>query len=428
MNSLRDERLLNGYWDFLPVLEDAGMVHAVPGEIPSQGWLEERMLVPGSWAKGVAGLDGAGFAQSSADQIWGAWDLYNNYDYPEAWDETNTAWYRRHFELVEKRDDRCYRLRFGGILREAWVFLNGHEVGHSVNGIMPLDCDVTEAVTAGDNELVVYVTDYRRNADGKVYTPNGADQMLAQKGIWQDVALRSLPRVRTCDVTIRTSVREHELWVGLVLSDGSDEKRDLQPALTVFDGDTPVLTFSGEPVSLAAGETTTVALAQPWSDYRVWSHHDPHLYHLEVVLKDGDTIVDRMTQRFGFREVWKEGPDLILNGDPVHMSGDWSHRLTMESLTDAYFKKWFGMLKDCNMNYIRTHTYPHPSSLLDLADEMGILVSLESGWHFGGGFALNEEALWQGALQHVRDVIARDKNHPSVILWSVGNEVRWSRN
>jgi hypothetical protein len=132
--------------------------------------------------------------------------------------------------------------------------------------------------------------------------------------------------------------------------------------------------------------------------------------------------------RFGFREVWIEGHHIMLNGAPIHLSGDWSHRLSMESLTTAYFEKWFGMLKDCNMNYIRTHTFPHPSNMLDLADEQGMLISLEAGWHFGSDFALDEEEFWQGALQHVRDIIKRDKNHPSIILWSVGNEVRWSGN
>ena len=423
--TMRTHQLLNGHWDFLPVLGAAGQGHRPPSEgIPSTGWLPAAMPVPGSWTRGESD---AGMAYEPGVP-WAAWRLFDNYGFPAEWDEMDTAWYRRSFEVQEVSRDAVYTLHFGGILRQAWVFLNGVEVGQSENGIMPLECDVTGVVREGGNKLVVYVTDYRRNAEGKTYTPFGADQMMCHKGIWQDVELRVRPLVRVEDVTIQTSVREDRLTVLLDVRNDTTSAHKLTPTCTVWDADAKVLSFEGPETEILAGETSKICMLAEWTDYRPWSHHDPHLYHLKAALLDRGESVDVLRERFGFREIWTDGPDLILNGNPVHLSGDWSHRMSMESLTTAYFRKWFGMLKDCNMNYVRTHTFPHPKNMLELADEMGMLVSLESGWHFGSGFALDEEEFWQGALQHVRDMVHRDKNHPSIILWSVGNEVRWSGN
>jgi beta-galactosidase len=230
------------------------------------------------------------------------------------------------------------------------------------------------------------------------------------------------------DITIRTSVRENQLTVLATISNVSKKARTVTPCFEVMDNSLRCLYFSAEPLRLEPSEKRQITVIQPWSSYTPWSPRTPQLYHLVGRLLEKESVLDERRDRFGFREVWTEGHRLLLNGEPIHLFGEWCHKNSFDSFRPEYVRQWYRMLKDCNMNYIRTHTYPHPSLWLDLADEMGILVSLESAWFFTHGQALDKEELWKNAEQHVRDIIARDKNHPSIILWSVGNEVRWGWN
>ncbi|MDZ7316346.1 MAG: hypothetical protein ONB24_09515 [candidate division KSB1 bacterium] len=421
---LRAEVSLNGLWDFYPVLDEKRLGWHRPTALPQDGWLEEAILVPGSWTRGYKNPGDDNPAQC----FWAEWRLFDSYGYPEEWNRTQNAWYRRTFFLNDVRRDSRYFLRFGGVLRESWVFVNGMTAGISLNGILPKEYDVTELLQTGENVLHVYCTDYRRDENERTFTPTGADQMEHQAGIWQDVILLRRPDCYIDDVTIRTSVRRNELTVLLTVVNASKRPRTVTPAFIVREKDRDCLGFGAEPLKLEPGERRQIVVVQSWSSYRPWSPQSPYLYHLVSRLQERDQPLDERIDRFGFREVWIEGRHIMLNGSPIHLFGEWGHKSSFDSFRPEYVRQWFRMLKACNMNYIRTHTFPHPSLWLDLADEMGILVCVESAWFFTHTQALDKEELWKNAEQHVREIIARDKNHPSVILWSVGNEVRWSWN
>jgi len=423
MTAPRTSVSLNGWWDFLPDTSEQGERYREPGDIPSEGWLPQRLLVPGSWTRGSCVPE----LSETGELPWEQWRLHDSFGNPPEWDAMNTAWYRRTFAVDEVKPGRRYFLHFGGVLRYAWYFVNGRRVGRSIDGMMPSEHDITAALQPGENELHVFVTDYERTADGKVLTPCGSDQMARQKGIWQDVALECRPDCRASDVTIRTSTRTNTLTLLVDLVNDSDRPRTVTPRFCVTDGGgRPELAFGAEAVSLAPGQTARVEATQPWSGYRPWSPHSPTLYFLGTRLVEGGAVADARTERFGFREVWVEGHRLLLNGRPVHLAGEWRHNYSLDLFRPEYIRQWYGMLKDLHMNYIRTHTYPHPRIVLDLADEMGILVSVEAGWHFGHNHAMRDERMWANSERHIRDIIARDKNHPSVILYSVGNECRWN--
>ncbi len=425
----RSEICLNGWWDFLPVLTEAGKGHLPPGTIPDGGWQDERLLVPGSWTRGMytPGRQPESPATEAA-KPWIAWRMYDSYNNPPDWETTNTGWCRRRFTLPAiPRHRRCV-IEIGAVLRESWIFLNGKPVGRSLNGLMPVACDVTDALRPGANELIVYCTDYRRDGKGKVFVPNGLDQTLVHNGIWQDVFLRTFPDCHIRDVTIRTRVRTNTLTILATLANDSPWRRTVTPSASVLRDGAEQLSLRAAAVALEPGETRTVVLSQAWSSYRPWSPRTPDLYDLETSLREGHECLDARRDRFGFREIWTEGPHVMLNGAPCHMSGDWCHKNTFDVFQPEYIRQWFRMIKDANMNYVRTHMFPHPPVMLDIADEMGILVCVESGFAFGGTMALDSGEFWTNCEQHVRDIVLRDKNHPSVILWSVGNETRWSGN
>ena len=420
----RAEASLNGLWDFYPLLDECREGWHRPRAFPQEGWLTEAIMVPGSWTRGYRNPGD----DDPTNKFWAKWRLFDSYGYPEEWNTTQTAWYRRTFTLDEIRKDSRYALRFNGVLRESWVFVNGQTAGISINGILPAEYDVTELLQTGENVIYVYCTDYRRDENGRTFTPTGADQMDHQNGIWQDVLLIRRPDLFIEDVTIRTGVRENLLTLLVTVKNASKRARTVTPTFAVMENNLQHLAFSAEPLRLEAGESRQLTVTQSWTQYTPWSPQTPQLYHLVSRLLEREALLDERRDRFGFREVWVEGHHIMLNGAPVHLFGEWAHKSSFDSFRPEYVRQWFKMLKACNMNYIRTHTFPHPLLWLDLADEMGILVSLESAWFFTHRQALDKEETWKNAEQHVRDIIARDKNHPSIILWSVGNEVRWGWN
>jgi len=189
-----------------------------------------------------------------------------------------------------------------------------------------------------------------------------------------------------------------------------------------------VLELPRASLQLSPQKTQTHAVTVPWSDAQLWQPEAPHLYWLCSQLTQDDEVIDTQAERFGFREVWIEGPDFLLNGYPVHFFSDWGHKVNQLHHTEAWNRCWFAMMKAENLNHSRLHTHTHPKLILDLADEAGIMLTGETAIHGSGGEqAADEDAYWEAAQAHIRAFVHRDKNHPSLLLWSVENEMRWNR-
>ena len=418
--NIRNQQCLNGWWDFQPVLTIEGKSYSEPGSLPQQGWIKEGILVPGSWKKNVS-------ERPISPLVWDQWFTSTSFDFPAQWDATNTAWYRRSFTLQEIDPESNYFLKFEGILRESWIFVNGKEVGHRKEGSLPSEHEITHVIKPGANEIVVYVTDYRKDENGHTFVNVGTDQMN-QMGIWNNVYLETRPNVRVSDITIRTSTRKDELTVLYTLVNNSKKAVEFQPVFNVTANNFTHLQFADDAVKLLPGETKNLNKTVIWKGYIPWSPNNPYLYYLNLALKGKNRVYDAIAERFGFREVWIEGHNIMLNGNVIHLFGEWGHKDHFDFFRPEYVRQWYGMLKDINMNYIRTHTFPHPKFMIDMADEMGILVCIESAWFFSFAQAMDKEEYWQNARDCARDIVNTYKNNPSVIFWSSGNEVRWGLN
>lgn len=418
---LRTQTCLNGWWDFQPVY---GLKYpsgkAFP-KIPAEGWLAKGILVPGSWSSGSSEF-------GPETEGWEKWQIARSFDVPAAWDSASVAWYRTTFNLDDIQLDRLYALRFDGILRESWIYVNGIQVGHRKEETLPSMQDVSRIIKKGLNEIVVLVSDYKRDENGRTLVDVGADQMGAQHGIWGDVYLESKPNINVQDLTIRTSTRKNELTIIYTIQNNSEKPVTVTPKFKVDWQNKNFLSFADQPKTIAANGKISGEITVPWSNYIPWSTNNPQLYFLNLQLESKNGLADAISQRFGFREIWIEGHNFILNGNIIHMLGEWGHKDHFGFLRPEYVRQWFGMLRDMNMNYIRTHTFPHPQWMIDIADEMGIMVCLESGWFMSGQQAMDKPEYWDNAKEYAANIVDTYKNHPSIILWSVGNEVRWGWN
>ncbi len=403
--TLRHRQRLNGWWDILPVEHPDLATPLGPGAPPSAGWTEAAYLVPG---------------------------FFTDHGYPETWRTGRSAWVRTAFDAPAGTDACRAILCVEAAIPAAFIFVNGQPVAEQRDMFIGDEIDVTAALRPGRNELAVLLTEFKTFAHPQtgelklVDVPWGCCIAQRQAGIWQDVWLEWRPAVHIADVTIVTSVREGRITATCEVTNAGASPfcGRLEPA--VLEGNRVALALPSFDLRLAAGESRRVHVSADWPDYRPWFPEDPHLYHFALDLASKDGPADRLLTRFGFREVTIEGHRILLNGRPQRWYGEWCHKAHSHWLRPEYVRQWYSQLRDGNMNYVRMHTFPHPEYYLDIADEMGILVCQETALYGSFEGALDTPDLWPRAAEHVRRMVRRDKNHPSLVIWSVENEMRWA--
>jgi hypothetical protein len=410
MTTARCTQLLNGWWDFKPVPHADLATPLAPRGVPQRGWRPGAYLVPG---------------------------FFTDEAYPAAWRRSRSGWCRTVFQADAarlRRGDRALLLLKAAIPK-AIVFLNGEQMAVQEDMFFGDEIDVTDRLRAGDNELAVLLTEFKTFPHPKtgklnlIDVPWGCCICSSQAGFWQDVELTWKPAVHLDDVTVRTSVRDGRLTVlSRVRNAGAGPFAGWLRG-TVLDGEAEAVSLPAVEVALAPGECREVEQSVAWSPARLWFPEAPQLYHLRSALQAADgSAGDEVRTRFGFREIWIEGHRMLLNGRPQRWGGEWCHKSHPHWLRPEYVRQWYRQLKDLNMNYVRMHTFPHPDYFLEIADEMGIMVCQETALHGSGQSGWDTPELWPRVEAHFRRLVRRDKNHPSLVIYSVENEMRWSLN
>lgn len=347
------------------------------------------------------------------------------------------AWFRRTFIVPESMRGSRVKLRFGGVKYNSRVLLNGKHVGGCFGGYRPFDVDVTDAVCFGkENELLVGVHDWtgvftpgridisdrpdwsrmRSRPKDKILSPIGG--IFESYGIWDDVTLVAHPAGYVRDLFIKPSVRRGELVVDYTLANESTQDVEVDITAVVADASRECLSLPGRSVRLPAGQKVTVTLRQVWPDPRHWSHVDPHLYHLQTKLSSGDVL----RTRFGFREFWVDGHRFYLNGKRINLLATswWPPRTPM---TREEIRERWETVKRIGCVAFRTHTQPWRSVHYDVADEVGLLMINEGAvWNDESVYRINDPVFWQNYAAHLKAMVNRDKNRPSMIMWSLENE------
>jgi hypothetical protein len=350
------------------------------------------------------------------------------------------AWFRKTFVVPSAMAGTQLKLKFGGVKYNARVWLNGAWIGGYLNGYEPFEFDVTAAALVGQtNELIVGVTDWtatfaqpvnftnkpagedpRYFVTNNVLAPIGGRYELY--GIWQPVKMVSVPAVSIADAFVMPSTRSNRLTVRLTLRNDSGASQTVNITNRVLDGAVTALSLPSSPITLPSGASTQLDLTAPWSNPHWWTHLDPYLYQLDTTVASG-TGVDQLQTRFGFREFWVQGGRFYLNGTPINLlaTATWPP----SDLQDTnQIRQVLQDVKAGNNVAIRFHTQPWDEPWYDIADEIGLLVVEECAvWCDPAAYRLSAAEFWTNYAQHIAAAVQRDHNHPSIVLWSLENEI-----
>jgi hypothetical protein len=431
-----NNQCLNGWWDFLPV----DTTTEIPAQVPAVGWHPDAVLTPSWWTKSRYAVRRRGerhYHSVPKTESYHEEDefLFDAYGYPLEWAQKRSGWLRREWLQEKQATGTRSVLTLKGVMPRGALFVNGKFVCEHDDPGLRWMADITDFLREGKNELAVFIADFRRDDRGRPLVPCGNEHhMTSHCGITGDVFLSTHPAVSIGHTKIR-AVDTHTIDVVWEVRNDSDKPVTvtLHPDIAEWAKDTdtwemaPV--FSSTPIEaeVSAGGRHEVGARIHFSQAKLWDNFAPNLYLLRARLVVNGQEIDRATERFSFRTIAIEGKDILLNGQPVHFFSDWGHKATPYHLTESWIRQWFGMLRDAHMNHTRLHAHVHDERFVEIADEMGIFVTVETSIH-GSGIDQGADSpeYWDAARKHVHGVVKYYSNHPCVVLWSVENEMRWN--
>ncbi len=402
---------LNGQWRFR-------LLPGAPGTPGGRGALPAGEAIEGV---GEETLDDSGWDQIPVPAHWvlegeGRYGnpIYTNVqfpfptDAPHVPDENPTGDYRRSFDLpAEWHDAQRLVLRFDGVESRYKVWLNGSEIGVGTGSRLAQEFDVTEVARPGHNVLAVRVHQWSASS----YVED-QDQWW-MPGIFRDVTLLARPKAGIDDVWLRTS---YTAGSGTIDPEVAADNAAYPLRLSVPELDVDVVWHS--PADVAP---VTITGVEPWSA------EVPRLYNA-TVQSAGETI----SLRLGFRTVQIKGDQFLVNGKRVVFHGVNRHETHPDRgrvFDEDFARADLALMKQFNVNAIRTSHYPPHPRLLDIADEMGFWVILECDLETHGferhgwvGNPSNDPAWREAYVDRMERTVERDKNHPSIVMWSLGNE------
>jgi hypothetical protein len=364
----------------------------------------------------------------------------------ESTDKTHCLWYRKTFTPPAHLRGERVILKCGLLLSEGRFYLNGQPVGHVLHGSLPFEVDLTGAFRPGEpNELLVAVRDWlayspkNRERVQRGEAPIFKDGMVdvagypgaASLGIGGQIWLEARPAVSVDNVSVATSVRQHTLTLEYRLANMGPADRTVTLLPQVLDAGQVVKALARAQVSVPAGGTATVKVEAPWADPRLWWPDDPHLYVLQTELQPDAGTPDRHLERFGFRELWIDGIDFVLNGTPIKIRSQWASSASgiwqafgfwePEKRLETIWECQTRAVQDADTQLTRTHNVNGVEEVCELADETGLMLKIEEADTAQVNFTF-DQAYWNAALKHEVGMVEAYRNHASVMMWSAGNE------
>ncbi|MDP0500843.1 MAG: glycoside hydrolase family 2 TIM barrel-domain containing protein [Verrucomicrobiota bacterium JB022] len=369
-----------------------------------------------------------------------------------AYEERNPVGsYRTTFTVADDWDERQVFLHFGGVMSAFYVWINGERVGYSQGSMEPSEFNITDYLQPGENSLAVEVY---RWSDGSYLEDQ---DMWRFSGIFRSVYLYSTAAERIADFTVRTDLDE----------DYRDAKLQIQPELAAVEGVTlegwtvqaQLYDAQGKQVLTESLSHDAAEIHNPdysagilvdrtpqrgprmfgWMEADIsnpakWTAETPNLYRLVLTLHNPEGgVVEAVASDVGFREVKIESGQLFVNGQPVRLRGVNRHEHDPETGRTMSLERMIEdieLMKRANVNAVRTAHYPNDTRFYELCDRYGLYVMDEADIETHGlrGYLASQPDWHAAFLDRAVRMAERDKNHPSIIIWSMGNESGYGPN
>ena len=317
-----------------------------------------------------------------------------------------TVWMRQQFNSTPKEGKR-YFLYFGAVNYEAHVYLNGKKLGSHKGGFTPFQFEVTGRLLNGQNNVVVKADNTRHQDD----IPTVNTDWWNYGGITRDVLLAETPDTYIADYQVQLAKGDMGRIEGYVQMTGAQRAQDVTVSIAELGVKAVVRTN--------AEGRAAISIALPKNKVRYWSPEDPKLYTVAI---NGAT--DKLNDRIGLRTIETRGHDILLNGKSIFLRGislhDENPLIPGRLRGEGDMRMMLQWAKEMNCNYVRLAHYPHSEEMIKLADEMGMLVWAEVPVYWT--ISWEKPEVYANASQQLTDLVVRDKNRASVIIWSIGNE------
>jgi beta-galactosidase len=417
--SRRITKIINSEWTFNYLPEKSDISSVESPSFDDSKW--QSVSVPHTWSTYETTGELHPYIRNAAES-----------DDPYWW--TGWGWYRKHFTINEKYSDRRVFIEFEGVMKYCKVWLNGKYLGDHKGGYGSFDFDLTPyIIKGGDNLLVVAVNNLRK--DPFSIPPMAAGNFNVYGGIYRDVTLvlkdpLYIPMqgsaaheggtfITTPGVTEKSSVVRVQTWVKNDYPSG----KNCVLKTTITDASGKIIQVLTSKAAIKSGELYRFdQMSKPVIKPRLWSPEDPYIYKVYSEVTDGKIILDSYQSPFGFRWfrwdykedfLYVNGKKTILHGGNRHQEYPWLGDAIPKWITEMDF---YDMAVNLKYNFMRTAHYPNDKLVYDLTDKYGIIIDEESPSIKNQLFSPEVQD------QQMKEMIRRDRNHPSIMLWGMGNE------
>ncbi|MDJ0835293.1 MAG: glycoside hydrolase family 2 TIM barrel-domain containing protein [Acidobacteriota bacterium] len=344
-------------------------------------------------------------------------------------DDNPVGSYKRKFSIPEHWDGRRVILHFQGVKSAAYVWVNGKKLGYTQGSRTPAEFEITEHLKPGENDLAVEVY---RFSDGSYLE---CQDFWRLSGIFRDVYLYAVPDPHVRDWEIKTTLSGPtgaELKAEIHLENPRKKPTDgVTVGWELVDHRGNIIGKDSLPYKADPNGGMKVTVGHRPENPRFWSAESPYLYSFLITVARGEEILEIVGGKVGFRQVAIEGGQLLLNGKPLVLRGVNRHEHEPDKgqiVTEASIVRDIQLMKQFNINAVRTAHYPNVPRFYELCDQYGLYVvneaNIEShGMGYDPEVTPGNRPEWEKAhMDRTVRMVERDKNHPSIIIWSLGNE------
>lgn len=356
---------------------------------------------------------------------WTTINLPHTWNFEDATDvvpgyRRSVSWYKKQLEINAVDKNQLYKLYFEGVNITSKIYVNGKEAGGHIGGYIGFTIDITKFIKAGENEILVKVD----NGFNPEVIPSQQSDFIIFGGITRDVWLLTLPKIHISKVKITTPKVSHKkasLKVNATIENFSKESGAMLQAI--------LLSPTGKKVASKIVSASSNEIEFNFSSINnpeLWDTTNPNLYSIKVELIQNKKTTDAKIEKFGFRWFeFKDNGPFYLNGKRLLLRG--THRHEEHAGVGAAMSNkqhWDDMksIKDMGSNFVRLAHYPQDPEVYKACDELGLLVWDELPWCRGG---VGNDVWKVNTKNMMTEIVEQNFNHPSIILWSLGNEIYW---